>query len=106
MWRGIRSCCNSTGAMCRARSQGTLCSAGSPASAATARLSELHFPKLAARAERSSEIASIALDLLKERRFTRRDCGRIQQRALEQLSFQAVRSQLAKVFAQFAQGER
>jgi hypothetical protein len=29
-----------------------------------------------------------------------------EQRALERLSFQAVRSQLIKFFAQFAQGER
>jgi hypothetical protein len=29
-----------------------------------------------------------------------------EQRALEHVSFQAVRSQLAKFFAQFAQGER
>jgi hypothetical protein len=52
------------------------------------------------------EIASIALDLLKDADLRGAIVAESEQRALEHLSFQAVCSQLAKVFAQFAQGER
>jgi hypothetical protein len=48
----------------------------------------------------------MALDLLKNADLRAAIVGESQQRALEQLSFQAVRSQLAKFFAQFAHGER
>jgi hypothetical protein len=49
-----------------------------------------------------SEIASMALDLLKNADLRAAIMAESEQRALEQLSFQAVRSQLAKFFAQFA----
>ena len=53
-----------------------------------------------------TEIASMALDLLKNADLRGAIVGESEQRALEQISFQAVRSQLAKFFAQFAQAER
>ena len=53
-----------------------------------------------------TEIASMALDLLKNTDLRGAIVSESEQRALEHLSFQAVRSQLAKFFAQFAQGER
>jgi len=52
-----------------------------------------------------TEIASMALDLLKNADLRGAIVAESEQRALEQVSFQAVRSQLAKFFAQFAQGE-
>jgi hypothetical protein len=52
------------------------------------------------------EIASMALDLLKNADLHGAIVAESEQRALEHLSFQAVRSQLTKFFAQFAQGER
>jgi hypothetical protein len=51
-----------------------------------------------------TEIASMALDLLKNADLRGAIVTESQQRALEQLSFKAVRSQLTKFFAQFAQG--
>ena len=99
MWRGIRSCCNSTGAMCQARSQGTRCSAEFPAWAAMAQSNELRFPKHAAKAETINEIASMALDLLKNAELREAVVAESQERARERLSFEAVRSQLAKFFA-------
>jgi hypothetical protein len=53
-----------------------------------------------------SEIASMALDLLKNSDLRGAIVTESQQRAVEHVSFQAVRSQLAKFFAQFAEGER
>jgi hypothetical protein len=53
-----------------------------------------------------TEIASMALDLLKSSDLRGAVVGESEHRAREQLSFQAVRSQLAKFFAQFAQQER
>jgi hypothetical protein len=47
----------------------------------------------------------MALDLLKNADLRGAIVSESEQRALEHLSFQAVRSQLAKFFAQFAQGE-
>jgi hypothetical protein len=50
-----------------------------------------------------AEIASMALDLLKNADLRGAVVSDSEQRALEQLSFQAVRSQLAKFFGEFAQ---
>jgi hypothetical protein len=52
-----------------------------------------------------TEIASMALDLLKNADLRGAIVAESEQRALEQVSFQAVRSQLAKFFAEFAPGE-
>src|SRR6266436_401620 len=52
-----------------------------------------------------TEIASMALDLLKNADLRGAIVSESEHRALEHLSFQAVRSQLAKFFAQLAQGE-
>jgi len=52
-----------------------------------------------------TEIASMALDLLKNADLRGAVVGESEQRALEQISFQAVRSRLAKFFAQVAQAE-
>ncbi len=52
-----------------------------------------------------TEIASMALDLLKNADLRGAIVTESEQRALEHLSFQAVRSQLAKFFAQFTQGQ-
>src|SRR4029077_3641696 len=51
------------------------------------------------------EIASMALDLLRNAGLRGAIVAESEQRALEHLSFQAVRSQLAKFFAEFAPGE-
>ena len=64
------------------------------------------FSKTCGESRTSMEIASIALGLLKDADLRGAIVAESEQRALEHLSFQAVRSQLAKVFAQFAQGER
>ena len=48
----------------------------------------------------------MALDLLKNADLRGAVVAESERRALEQLSFQAVRSQLAKFFAQFARVER
>jgi hypothetical protein len=53
-----------------------------------------------------SEIASMALDLLKNADLRAAIVNESQARALERLSFQAVRSQLAQFFAQFAEEQR
>jgi hypothetical protein len=58
------------------------------------------FPKTCGEGRDLSEIASIALDLLKNPDSRAAIAAESQQRALERLSFQAVRSQLAKFFAQ------
>jgi hypothetical protein len=50
-----------------------------------------------------TEIASMALDLLKNADLRRAIVTESEKRALEHLSFQAVRSQLAKFFAQFGE---
>ena len=52
-----------------------------------------------------TEIASMALDLLKNADLRGATVAESEQRALEHLSFRAVRLQLAKFFAQFAQEE-
>src|SRR5262245_4820096 len=52
-----------------------------------------------------SEIASMGLDLLRNADLRGAVVAEAERSALEHLSFQAVRSQLAKFFAQFVQGE-
>ena len=64
------------------------------------------FAKTCGEGRTITEIASMALDLLKNADLRTAIVSESQQRALEQLSFQAVRSQLAKFFAQFAEGQR
>ena len=52
-----------------------------------------------------TEIVSMALDLLKNADLRGAIVSESEQRALEHLSFHAVRSRLAKFFAQLVQGE-
>jgi hypothetical protein len=59
------------------------------------------FPKTCGEGRTISEIASLALDLLKNADARAAIIGESQKRALERLSFQAVRSQLANFFGQF-----
>jgi len=63
------------------------------------------FSKTCGKGRTITEIASMALDLLKNTDLRGAVVSESEQRALEQLSFQAARSQLEKFFAQFAQGE-
>src|SRR5947208_8927619 len=65
-------------------------------------IERIAFPKTCGEGRSISEIASIALDLLKNADSGFAIVAESQERALEQLSFQAVRSQLADFFAQFA----
>ena len=58
------------------------------------------FSRICGERRTITEIASMALDLLKNADLRGAIVGESEQRALEQLSFQAVRSQLAKFFAQ------
>jgi hypothetical protein len=60
------------------------------------------FPKTCGEEKTISEIASLALDLLKDADSRAAIVAESQERALGRLSFQAVRSQLANFFAQFA----
>jgi hypothetical protein len=69
-------------------------------------IERIAFPKTFGEGRTIMEIASIALDLLKDADLRGAIVAESELRALEHLSFQAVRSQLAKIFAQFAQGER
>ena len=63
------------------------------------------FSKTCGEGRTIGQIASMALDLLKNADLRGAIVTESEQGALERLSFQAVRSQLAKFFAQFAQGE-
>jgi len=65
-------------------------------------IERIAFAKTCGEGRTITEIASIALDLLKNADLHTAIVSESQERALEQLSFQAVRSQLAKFFAQFA----
>ena len=65
-------------------------------------IDRIAFPKTCGRGRTIDEIASIALDLLKNADSRAGIVAESQERAMEQLSFQAVRTQLAKFFAQFA----
>jgi len=69
-------------------------------------IERIAFSKTCGEGRTIMEIASMALDLLKNADLRGAIVAESEQRALEHLSFQAVRSQLAKFFAQFAQGER
>jgi hypothetical protein len=69
-------------------------------------IERIAFSKTCGEGRTITEIASMGLDLLKNADLRGAIVTESEQRALEQLSFQAVRSQLAKFFAQFAQGER
>jgi hypothetical protein len=69
-------------------------------------IERIAFSKTCGEGRAITEIASMALDLLKNADLRGTIVAESEQRALEQLSFQAVRSQLAKFFAQFAEGER
>jgi hypothetical protein len=64
-------------------------------------IERIAFPKTCGEGRSFSEIASIALDLLKNPDKRAAIVAESQRIALEQLSFQAVRSQLADFFAQF-----
>jgi hypothetical protein len=69
-------------------------------------IERIAFSKTCGEGRTITEIASMALDLLKNADLRGAVTTESEQRALEQLSFQVVRSQLAKFFAQFAQLER
>jgi hypothetical protein len=65
-------------------------------------IERIAFTKTCGEGRGISEIASIALDLLKNTASRAAIVAESQKLALERLSFQAVRSQLANFFAQFA----
>jgi hypothetical protein len=65
-------------------------------------IERIAFAKTCSEGRTITEIASMALDLLKNADLRAAIVAESQERALERLSFQAVRSQLAKFFAQFA----
>jgi hypothetical protein len=69
-------------------------------------IERIAFSRICGEGRTITEIASMALDLLKNADLRSAVVRESEQRALEQLSFQAVRSQLAKFFDQFAQAER
>lgn len=69
-------------------------------------IERIAFSKTCGQGRAITEIASMALDLLKNADLRGTIVAESEQRALELVSFQAVRSQLAKFFAQFAEGER
>jgi hypothetical protein len=69
-------------------------------------IERIAFPKTCDDGRTISEIASIALDLLQNADLRGAIVAASEKRALEQLSFQTVRSQLAKFFAHVAQGYR
>src|SRR6266704_2769657 len=66
-------------------------------------IERIAFPKTCGEGRTINEIASIALDLLKNADLRAAIVAGSQERALERLSFQAIRSQLAKFFAQVEQ---
>src|SRR5947207_6258043 len=66
-------------------------------------IERIAFPKISGEGRTVSEIASKALDLLKNPDLREAIVGESEQRALERLSFQAARSQLVNLFAN-AQG--
>src|SRR2546426_633636 len=63
-------------------------------------IERIAFPKTCGKGQTIDQVASIALELLKNAGSRAAIVAESQQRALERLSFQAVRSQLAKFFAQ------
>src|SRR5438094_4881330 len=66
-------------------------------------IERIAFSKTCGEYRTISEITSMALDLLKNSDLRAAIVAESQERALERLSFQAVRSQLAKFFSQFPQ---
>src|SRR5436309_12411 len=66
-------------------------------------IERLAFSKTCGEGRTITEIASIALDLLKNPELRTAIVTESQQHALERLSFKVVRSQLASFFAQFGQ---
>lgn len=64
-------------------------------------IERIAFPKTCGEGRRFDELASIALDLLRDAESGALIVAESQQLALERLSFQAVRLQLANFFAQF-----
>ena len=68
-------------------------------------IERIAFSKTCGEGRTITEIASMALDLLKNADLRGAVVAESERRALEQVSFQAVRSGLAKFFAQLAQGE-
>jgi hypothetical protein len=69
-------------------------------------IERIAFSKTCGEGRTITEIASMGLDLLKNADLRGAVVAESEQRALDQVSFQAVRSQLAKFFSQFAQEER
>lgn len=69
-------------------------------------IERIAFSKICGEGRTITEIVSMALDLLKNADLRGAIVAESEQRALEQLSFQAVRSRLANFFGQFAQGAR
>src|SRR5947209_3523439 len=67
-------------------------------------IERIAFSRICGEGRAITEIASMALDLLKNADLRGAIVSESEQRALQQLSFQAARSQLAKFFAQFAHG--
>src|SRR5213594_1940965 len=65
-------------------------------------IERIAFAKTCGEGRTITKIASMALDLLKNADLRATFVSESQERALEQLSFQAVRSEMAKFFAQFA----
>src|SRR5882724_405874 len=63
-------------------------------------IERIAFPKISGEGRTVSEIASMALDLLKNPDLREAIVGESQERALQRLSFQAVRAQLAKFFTE------
>ena len=68
-------------------------------------IERIAFPKTSGEGRGINELASIALDLLRNAESRALIVAESQQLALEQLSFQAVRLQLANFFAQFTSGK-
>jgi hypothetical protein len=69
-------------------------------------IERIAFSKTCGERRTITEIASMALNLLKNADLRGEVVAESEEHALEQLSFRAVRSQLANFFAQFAQGDR
>jgi len=65
-------------------------------------IERIAFSKTRGEGRTITEIASVALDLLKDPSLRAAIVAESQERALERLSFQATRSQLAKFFVQFS----
>ena len=65
-------------------------------------IERIAFPKTCGKGQTIDQVASIALELLKNAGSRAAIVAKSQQRALERLSFQAVRCQLAKFFARLA----